>query len=46
MSNNKMDQGILKLPNGDEYNGKFENGEYAGYSTFRFKNGDWYNGDF
>jgi hypothetical protein len=46
MSNNKKDQGIIKLPNGDEYHGKFDNGIYSGYSTFRFKNGDWYNGDF
>ena len=48
MVKNKKDSGILKLPNGDEYHGKFdpETQKFTGYSEMRFKNGDWYHGDF
>ena len=47
MKHGKKDSGVLKMPNGDEYHGKFdEDGLYTGYSELRFKKGNSYHGDF
>jgi len=47
MVNGKKDRGILKMKNGDEYHGQFdEKGLFTSYSELKYKNGNRYHGDF
>lgn len=48
MMANKKHQGVLKLPNGDEYHGKFdpEKQLFTDYSEMKLRNGNRYQGEF
>ena len=47
MHNGKKDRGILKMANGDEYHGQFdEKGLFTSYSELKYANGNRYHGDF